>query len=348
MANWFVPRSTISSSMPTAFALVYAFAALGCMMLAAAAEAENSTSSVLLGHWHASTNVTRDCLEQYRCTGSNFTFSFAEPDGSAFAYSTETACDELLKVGVRDMAVHGDSYGRHIYQALGLLLSGNFYNGSSAMPQCYLHKQFSVDRCRIHEVKPAMFVCRDQILLHLHTRDFLDPGPCSQSGGLVLLTEGAHSPGYPGKGRVGVHNASAFIHHYLNTFCPKLKAIPTANRFLSSTSSREQGTPWFNSTQRLPPCSMYWVSRHYRMRAGALDERDEVLRAFNEGMDSFFRQNASACPGVRYVDTYAMTAELASHHEVDAKQLTYDSNHWGMEINLVKAQLIVRAITKMA
>jgi hypothetical protein len=43
-----------------------------------------------------------------------------------------------------------------------------------------------------------------------------------------------------------------------------------------------------------------------------------------------------------------MTAELASHHEIDAKQLTYDSNHWGMEINLVKAQLLVRAITKMA
>ena len=324
------------------FMFVFVFIALCLMLAAAGTEAENSTStSVLSGNWHESTNVTRDCLEQYRCTSSNFTFSFAGPNGSAFAYSTETACEELLKVGVRDMAVHGDSYGRHIYQALGLLLSGNYYNGSSAMPQCFLHKQFSVDKCRIHEVKPAMFVCGGQILLHLHTRDFLDPGPCSKSGGIVILTEGAHSPGYPGKGRVGVHNSSAFIHHYLNTLCPKLKALPTFS------SSPEGGASWYNSTQRLPPCSMFWVSRHYRMRAGALDERDEVLRAFNAGMEAFFRVNASACPGVRLVDTYSMTAELANRHEVDAKQLTYDSNHWGMEINLVKAQLIVRAIAKM-
>jgi hypothetical protein len=116
----------------------------------------------------------------------------------------------------------------------------------------------------------------------------------------VLLTEGAYSPGYPGKGRVGVHNASAFIHHYLKTFYPKLKALPSFSSFFSSSYPKsttiEGGPSWFNSTQRLPPRSMLWVSRHYRMHACWRDRRkrrgDTRLEGVWPWAASFFRLNS--------------------------------------------------------
>ena len=98
----------------------------------------------------------------------------------------------------------------------------------------------------------------------------------------MLLTEGAHSPGYPGKGRVGVHNASAFIHHYLNTFCPKLKALPSfsSSSFFSSSYPKsttiEGGPSWFNSTQRLP------VAMQYALGFAALSHACVLARSTKE------------------------------------------------------------------
>ena len=51
---------------------------------------------------------------------------------------------------------------------------------------------------------------------------------------------------------------------------------------------------------------------------------------------------------MNYIDVYNMTREFAiTHHDI-ANQMTYDHVHWGMELNLIKAQIIINAIIKGA
>jgi hypothetical protein len=39
-----------------------------------------------------------------------------------------------------------------------------------------------------------------------------------------------------------------------------------------------------------------------------------------------------------------MTSSLALEHPEDAAQMTYDGVHWGYEVNLIKAQIILNAL----
>eukprot|EP00595_Chromulina_sp_UTEXLB2642_P002930 CAMPEP_0196766134 /NCGR_PEP_ID=MMETSP1095-20130614/19009_1 /TAXON_ID=96789 ORGANISM="Chromulina nebulosa, Strain UTEXLB2642" /NCGR_SAMPLE_ID=MMETSP1095 /ASSEMBLY_ACC=CAM_ASM_000446 /LENGTH=46 /DNA_ID= /DNA_START= /DNA_END= /DNA_ORIENTATION= len=39
-----------------------------------------------------------------------------------------------------------------------------------------------------------------------------------------------------------------------------------------------------------------------------------------------------------------MTKELAQNYTADAEKMTYDRVHWGMEVNLLKAQIIINAL----
>ena len=60
-------------------------------------------------------------------------------------------------------------------------------------------------------------------------------------------------------------------------------------------------------------------------------------------MRSFF--DAGECGAVNYIDVYNMTSGLASQLPTEAEKLTYDGVHWGMEINLIKAQIIIHALS---
>ena len=67
------------------------------------------------------------------------------------------------------------------------------------------------------------------------------------------------------------------------------------------------------------------------------------MRAYNLGMRDYFDRGAR-CGPVNYVDVYNMTAALAAgtHHE--AEKMTYDLVHWGIEVNLHKAQIVLDAL----
>ena len=90
-------------------------------------------------------------------------------------------------------------------------------------------------------------------------------------------------------------------------------------------------------------CSIWWVSTHYRLRAIYKDEKPEMVRDYNLGMRKFFEEG-KRCGPVNYVDVYNMTADLATNHQVDALKMTYDQVHWGIEVNLIKAQIILNAL----
>jgi hypothetical protein len=89
-------------------------------------------------------------------------------------------------------------------------------------------------------------------------------------------------------------------------------------------------------------CSVWWVSTHYRMKAHFDDETPEIVKDYNEGMRKFY--DSGGCGNVNYVDVYNTTAQLALHHKEDAEQMTYDGVHWGYEVNLIKAQILINAL----
>ena len=53
------------------------------------------------------------------------------------------------------------------------------------------------------------------------------------------------------------------------------------------------------------------------------------------------------CDDLNYIDVYNMTESLALNHREEAERLTYDQVHWGFEVNLIKAQIILNALLSM-
>lgn len=91
------------------------------------------------------------------------------------------------------------------------------------------------------------------------------------------------------------------------------------------------------------------------------DENADMVKSFNEGMRSYFAEEAqilsqgqasdadhgsnnNICSHVNYVDVYNMTAQLALNHSDVAPQLTYDSVHWGKEFLIRAASVIILSL----
>jgi hypothetical protein len=63
-------------------------------------------------------------------------------------------------------------------------------------------------------------------------------------------------------------------------------------------------------------------------------------------MRAFF--DGGGCGPVNYIDVYNLTSTLAMELREEAERMTYDGVHWGMEVNLLKAQIILHALASAA
>ena len=68
------------------------------------------------------------------------------------------------------------------------------------------------------------------------------------------------------------------------------------------------------------------------------------VKSYNEQMKDFVL--SGLCGNIQYIDVYNMTNELKINHRADALYMTFDKAHWGMEVNLAKAQLILTEINE--
>jgi hypothetical protein len=95
-------------------------------------------------------------------------------------------------------------------------------------------------------------------------------------------------------------------------------------------------------------CSVWWVSTHARIRTIFDDESPEYVTNFNEGMKDFFEKKK--CGETNYIDVYNMTTSLKNtvlnkgEDWDEGGKLSYDLVHWGMEVNLIKAQIIINSL----
>lgn len=281
--------------------------------------------------------------KHFMCTPSNLTW-IPSPNLAIKTYNSTTGCAALLRKGVKHIYFHGDSYMRQIYAALLITLKGDYKYGSignsSSSPECAYQRQFFEKRCGTRQLNHYGKVCDDKIILDPFLIGFNDLTPCARdTGSVVLWSFGNYK--LSRYGRNGVNNSTMYSAHFMNSICGKIKSHQTHQSPVSSIKQpmNRHSEVISNHTK----CSIWWISTHYRMKAYFDDEKPQLVREYNEGMRRFF-EDSSLCGRVNYIDVYNMTRSIGVNHKQEAEKMTYDGVHWGMELNLIKAQIVLNAL----
>ena len=145
-----------------------------------------------------------------------------------------------------------------------------------------------------------------------------------------MWTGGNHAIG---PRRNSVNNYETYQDRYKDTVCNDNRKI----------SPRLDGAGPEGSFKQ--KCSLWWISTHYRLKAYYKEEIPLRIIEFNEHMRTFM-EDGDDCGNVNYIDVYNMTEKLAVNMTHDASALSFDQVHWSMEVNLMKAQLILRALAR--
>ena len=272
------------------------------------------------------------CNKTYLCTKSLKTWQSDYPNSTQIIPWNNTAgCDIILSRGINRVMFFGDSYMRHIYIAMLLTLSNNYRNAALSRPieNCEYSKQFDEKECR-SILKLSSTVCNSKLRLQ-YSSDIPNSNICVPSQ-LSFWSVGNHPVDYNYNTRHGVNNATAYSNKFKHIeLCKTL-----VRKHTTTTNSNVQPTDIHSQ------CLLFWVSTHARFK-GANDERKEVIKAYNEGMRAFFADPAH-CGSVRYIDVFNMTASLLRDMYEDAKLLTHDGAHWSIEVNVIKAQILLDSI----
>ena len=263
------------------------------------------------------------CFEQYLCSPCGHRWVCEEKSMNrsqrfsnitnlrkSHVWTGQSACAALQVFGVKNVYFLGDSYMRHIYIAMILLLSGNYKNGGLNRPEkCSYSHQFSEKSCR--DVPLTYQICG--LTLHL-AYTFEDLGKfCESNSSLVIWSFGNH-PIHTRNGREGINNADGYIEAF------------GCNKKASSLL-----------------CPVVWMSTHHRLVPGDENETPARVEAYNLKMRSYM-ENAGCGKRVKYVDVFNMTKALAHDHHDEARYMTYDESHWGMVVNLNKVQHLLSDI----
>lgn len=267
--------------------------------------------------------------DKYLCTPSNLTWIFKSVDQY---FDHKQACERLVQKGITKIYFHGDSYMRQMYAALLITLNGDFRYGSLAnstlSPSCEYHKQFNEKKCGTRELNHYGVVCDGKVILDPYLNGLSNLNHCgSQDGSVVLWSFGNYK--LTRHGRQGVNDPKMYQEYFERDICQVLKQ--------DSAGAKKYSGPYAKH-----PCTVWWISTHYRMRAYFDDEHPENVYNYNRGMRQFF--DDKGCGDVNYIDVYNFTKQLGENYTTDATQMTYDSVHWGLEVNLIKAQIILSAL----
>ena len=258
------------------------------------------------------------CNKTYLCTKSFKTWQYLNST-EITPWNNTTGCENLLSKGFNTIKFFGDSYMRHIYIAMLLTLSNNYRDAALSKPneKCEYANQFDEKECR-SILKLSSTVCDSKLRL-IYSADIPNSNICAPSQ-LSFWSIGNHPVDFDHITRHGINNSTAYSN--------KFKHIELCKTFIKKHTNNVHS-----------PCSLFWISTHARYK-GANDERKEVIKEFNEGMRAFFADPAH-CGAVRYIDVFNMTASLLRDLYEDAKLLTHDGAHWSIEVNLIKAQILL-------
>jgi hypothetical protein len=274
------------------------------------------------GEWANGTNWECD---HFLCSSKREAWRPDDPNFMLF--NATTGCQALKERNITEIQFHGDSYMRQIYAAMLITLSGDFQYGSirdpKASPTCTYHRQFYEKKCGLKELNHYGYTCNRTVLLNPLLTGLDNLNECT--GNLIKLWSfGNHK--LSRYGRHGVNNATAFQELFNNSICPHIR------------DASQQGK--LHSYHTNETCSIWWISTHWRIIGWFDDEKEPIVYDYNRNMRQFF--DDGECGPINYIDVYNMT--YARRNKTENSELSYDMVHWGMEINLVKAQIILNAI----
>lgn len=229
------------------------------------------------------------CYENHLCLPSGETYSVP------FIKSMEDACDLLLLRGITEIHLFGDSYMRHILEALIITLTGN-YKDSATEPRhdskgknrCEYNNQFSDKYCR--DVYDKMQVCNNNIMIYYISDSIIKSRHFSnfqcKRGRIVLLSYGNHPIIDDYNNRPGVNDPEIY-QKVFKGICDNWNIKLKNNQY---------------------HCNMFWVSTHART-TGKPDESFEKVKNYNLKMREFF-ESGKCTTKTNYIDVYNMTGYL--------------------------------------
>lgn len=101
-----------------------------------------------------------------------------------------------------------------------------------------------------------------------------------------------------------------------------------------------------NATEAARAPRLFWLLPHQRLadpspESGSDETRDMVRTYAKASIPAIHRQCGK---GVGIIDAFNVTQALVDALPAEAKDMTWDGAHWGRAVNLIKAQLILRAL----
>jgi len=136
-------------------------------LFALAVEQFNCSSYTSDGAWEkVEASETDQSCKQYLCTPGNRAWKQKTP---SILYNNVTACDALVKKGIKKIVYYGDSYVRQIYAAMLITLNGNYATGSIAdpakAPHCKYQTLFQEKHCNYWNLNHYGVVCDGRVIL---------------------------------------------------------------------------------------------------------------------------------------------------------------------------------------
>lgn len=228
----------------------------------------------------------------------------------------------------------GDSYARHAYVALALLLSGDMRSGAikaglKGSADCVYAKQFGEHAkkarrgCRLFVAKRlGESLCGGRVRMRLAESPCPDVTPQHLlRNHIVVYGMGAHPCRLAGaKGPKHLaYNASAFSEGFARPLC-------------ADAGTRERAAK-----------QVIWLDTHFRPTSfGPYDGPDRVFD-FHRRAPETMRTVCAVSTVSAYDDSRALVATAGSSW----RRMTFDGVHWGLQINVIKALRVVERIAAM-
>ena len=253
------------------------------------------------------------CAEKHLCTPSGLTWPSHEE------WNYHRSCKLFSHANISKIMFWGDSYMRHIFMATVLMFSENYKNGALLQKtdrKFYYWRQF--DSANKFGNINSWVGCNESLTLSFAFAKA--PKTCDPHE-LHLWSEGNHPTWYNYDTRGGVNNYTEYISKFLRP------DYGICNKFLSKVES----------------CNLYWISTHARYSVVFPDETPEIVKDFNVGMRKFI-EDKKCGNKTGYIDVFNMTESLMINHHPEATFMTEDFMHWGLEVNLIKIQIIMQTL----
>ena len=267
-------------------------------------------------------NETHCAAHPFTCTPSGLHYRAIRETTDRYG-SPERICAALQASGLRRILFCGDSYVRHAFEGLLLILSGDYEHGAMVndeLLECVGEAQFEEKHCRF-KVPGYKQMCGGAVEIHLsyHGVCSLDADSQVATHDVVVWGFGNHPYDGDYERLRGVYDAPALFDGVLKALCLR---------------------PAFDGGK------VIFLHNHARLNKwGFAQQSDHNVREFANSVGPLLRQ---WCGITRIVDAYNLTATLLRTEDpAVVATMTHDGAHWSRTVNVVKGWMLIHEMISL-